>query len=268
MDRGADGVKKLHYFETCYSLLLLLKNSQLTEEDHKEKIESLGLHNDADAHSKFIPNLFEFYQQCIPLMNKQNIELLEDMELNLFKFFSTEKLGSSWMLFYHKMSSLKHWSAEKIVSKCFGNDTNLSTFIDDGIKHGIEDKKSNMDSLYHFIQYFLPYLSQNPSVYPASLEAVLDLLQSIDLFHDSYKTHELFQSCLKNDNILEQFITRVESVAKESKPFNDELCCMLNKMLVELFPKKTELPKSYTRMKCAVVNSCSRESSEDIYKHQ
>ena len=226
-DGIADEAKKLHYFETCFFLSILCKSSLSTESSGSNeisreiiniKIKHLGLDNDNDAHSQFIPNLFKFYQQSVPVMSKQNVALLEDTEFKLLHLFTTKKFGSSWMLFYHNMSSLNHWSTDKIISKCFRNDANLSTFIDVEIKHGYlvktKDKKPNMDTLYRFIQNFLPYLSQNSSVYPASFAAVMDLLQIIDLFHDTNNTHELFLSCLNDDNILETFISKVELEAK------------------------------------------------------
>ena len=99
-DIWEDDRKKLHYFETCFSLSLLSQRSLLTESSGSNeisrkildmKIDDLGLDNEYSTNSILIPNLFEFYQQCLPLMNNQNTHLLEDTELNLFKLLATKK---------------------------------------------------------------------------------------------------------------------------------------------------------------------------------
>ena len=75
------------------------------------------------------------------------------------------------MEFYSLISSSKRWDTEKIITRCFGNDTELNAFIDVALKQKFLKKSdgtgANMDFLFDMLIQLLPYLDEYSSVYPA-----------------------------------------------------------------------------------------------------
>ena len=259
--------KKLHLFETCYSLDLIIKenNGEVENQELRKTIsdttKQLHLKNDNKSSKWFVPRLKNVVSKLEAIGEKESEEG-KKLHTNCFKYFCSVKSTRTSLKLFFNMS--------KFTTNEIFTDTYLSNYIIECLERKFADKNPSdreNNLLFDFITKCLTDLSEQESKYPKSLETLKDLMKYLNIIGKQKKTFQLYEKCRKGDSVMKTFLTLVENTAdkrfielvenrtNESKSDEEMFLYMVNQFTASMFRVRSEYPKSYEKVKQAMVKA-------------